>query len=144
MPVQKRDWTLLAIDAAGEGGLTPAQLQKALFLLSKAHSTTLDTFYNFTPYNYGPFDKAIYTDAASLAQEQLVDTEPVDGKQWSKYYATPTGHATAAATAATADDASLQYLKEVVNWVQGLSFQQLIASIYKRYPEYKVNSVFRG
>jgi hypothetical protein len=37
-----------------------------------------------------------------------------------------------------------EYVVNVANWVRQLSFQQLVASIYNRYPEMKANSVFRG
>jgi hypothetical protein len=36
------------------------------------------------------------------------------------------------------------YITELANWVRHLSFEQLVASIYNRYPEIKLNSVFRG
>jgi hypothetical protein len=35
------------------------------------------------------------------------------------------------------------YVKQVAAWVRGLSFQQLVAAVYSRYPDMKVNSVFR-
>jgi hypothetical protein len=36
------------------------------------------------------------------------------------------------------------YVVNLANWVRQLSFQQLVASIYNKYPEMKANSVFRG
>jgi hypothetical protein len=36
------------------------------------------------------------------------------------------------------------YVVNLANWIRQLSFQQLVASIYNKYPEMKANSVFRG
>jgi hypothetical protein len=36
-----------------------------------------------------------------------------------------------------------EYIASVASWVRQLSFQQLVASIYNKYPEMKANSVFR-
>jgi hypothetical protein len=45
---------------------------------------------------------------------------------------------------ATMQPRAREYVVDVANWIRQLSFQQLVASIYNRYPEMKVNSVFRG
>jgi len=143
MNMQKKDWTLLAIAAAKEGGLTPAQLQKSLFLIEKNYPGNLDSFYKFEPYNYGPFDKTVYEDARSLASVKMVKMNGVQGQRWSKYYVTPEGEVEATRLQAVADAKLVAYLSKVVQWAQGLSFTQLVSSIYKHYPDYKINSVFR-
>lgn len=143
MALTKEDWTLLAIACAGESGLTPAQLQKSLFLLEKNSPRKISNFYQFKPYNYGPFDKTIYLDANVLASENLVKVNGVDGQSWSKYHITEQGLTKAKKLKSELDPPLSSYLERVVHWAQRLSFSQLIASIYKRYPEYKVNSVFK-
>src|SRR2546426_12591221 len=66
-------WVLLALRAAEGHTLTPVQLQKALFLLGKRRPKDVGhPFYHFRPYDYGPFDVAVYTDADQLADEGLV------------------------------------------------------------------------
>jgi hypothetical protein len=143
MALSKDEWTLLAIAKAGDQGLTPAQLQKTLYLLKKSYSRQLRDFYKFIPYNYGPFDKTIYSDAAKWADLRLVETNGVLDQSWSVYCITEQGKQKASELAGNATTAQISYLNRVVQWAQSLSFQELIASIYKRYPEYKVNSVFR-
>jgi hypothetical protein len=44
----------------------------------------------------------------------------------------------------TLQPATREYVANVAKWVRQLSFQQLVASIYNKYPEMKANSVFRG
>ncbi len=99
--MKPQDWTLLAISAAKGRGLSPIQLQKSLFLLERRLSKEElgEQFYEFVPYNYGPFDVKIYQDA--------------------------------------------KYLDEVVTWILGLSFRDLVRAIYEAYPQFRANSVFQ-
>lgn len=143
MALDKADWTLLAIAAAGRKGLTPAQLQKTLFLVKQNFRNELKDFYAFEPYNYGPFDKSIYEDARVYAQKGMVKMNGVSGQNWSKYYITTEGAAKAQPLRSNADTNAMSYLEKIVHWAQSLSFPQLISAIYKQYPEYKVNSVFK-
>jgi len=134
----KRDWTLLAIAAADGEALSPVQLQKVLFLLGEFKLKGRNNFYNFIPYNYGPFDPEIYRDAEALEADRLVTVQA--GGRWKQYAATPRGLALAERLNADAD--ALDYLRRVVKWARSLTFQELVTAIYKRFPEYRVNSVF--
>ena len=142
--MNKENWNLLAISLGGDEGLTPAQLQKVLFLMGKAYPKTLNEFYNFKPYNYGPFDKQIYLDAEALASEGLIETISKNGNTWPYYCISEKGLEFAKALADSEDQRPISYLTKIVKWAQSLTFGQLISSIYEKYPEYKVNSVFRG
>src|SRR5258707_9223608 len=71
--MERPDWTLLATKFANQSGLSPVQLQKALFLLGKEMPKSVgDDYYHFVPHNYGPFAKDIYSDADALAREGLI------------------------------------------------------------------------
>src|SRR5947209_2707195 len=70
--MNRKDWTLLAICSANGNGLSPVQLQKALFLLSREMPNAVGNFYHFTAYHYGPFDRAVYDDAERLAADGMV------------------------------------------------------------------------
>src|ERR1700733_11550087 len=53
---------------------TPVQLQKLLFLLDMRAGAELNgPHFNFKPYHYGPFDKAVYDELDSLEHEGLVE-----------------------------------------------------------------------
>lgn len=141
--MERKDWTLLVVNAAGAWGLSPVQLQKSLFLIGKKLPSEVgNSFYKFEPYDYGPFDAAIYEDARTLGLEGLVTTSGVSGKSWVYYRITPKGKEAAVQLAAGLKPQVLDYINEVVAWVQRLSFVGLITAIYREYPEYKVNSVF--
>jgi hypothetical protein len=143
--VNRQDWTLLTIAAAKEKGLSPVQLQKSLFLLQQKYRKQVgSSFYNFVPYNYGPFDANVYSDAERLASAGLIIIDRHSGRGWPEYRISSSGLREANRLREDAPhDASL-YLQKLVAWVHTLSFQQLVGTIYRLYPKYKQNSVFNG
>lgn len=141
--MERKHWTLLVISAAGTRGLSPVQLQKCLFLIGKNLPDEVGgNFYSFVPYNYGPFDQAVYADADTLVNEKLVTVTRAAGKTWAYYVITPEGTETAGRIAITLNPRVRDYIPKVVQWVLELSFVQLLNAIYQKYPEYKANSVF--
>lgn len=124
MTMDKKDWLLLVLASAKKKGLTPVQLQKSLFLLGNEIPEAVGKrFYDFVPYNYGPFDKAIYSDAEWLEAEGLLtiqkkSTLPV-------YFITAAGDKRARELARKANKKDLTYLQEVVDWCSSLSFAEL-------------------
>jgi uncharacterized protein len=142
--VERQDWTLLAISLAKGRGLSPVQLQKVLFLLGKSVPSDIGSdFYTFEPYNYGPFDRTIYSDAGFLSTVGLVNISST-GSGYSEYTATPEGQTRSEIIKATASPRAVAYLEKVVPWAQALSFSSLVRAIYNKYPEYRRNSVFQG
>src|SRR5690349_4704331 len=140
--MRRADWTLLAISSATQRGLTPVELQKSLFVLSREvpHNQLGTEFYTFVPYDYGPFCSAIYDDARLLESEGLVTiSQTANGLRI--YSPTPSGM-TVAQMLRRAREGAADYLATVVKWAQSLSFAQLVQSIYNRYPDTAVNSVF--
>jgi hypothetical protein len=141
--MERKNWTLLVISAAGSSGLSPIQLQKCLFLIGKNLSTEVgSSYYEFVPYNYGPFDPAVYADAQSLVEEKLARMIRVAGKNWVYYAITDEGESAALRLRPQISSRAWDYVQKVVEWVQALSFAQLLSAIYQAYPEYKANSVF--
>ncbi|MGC9971907.1 MAG: hypothetical protein ABSE56_15100 [Bryobacteraceae bacterium] len=142
--MRRSDWTLCAIGLAGDRGLSPVQLQKTLFLLGEERAEEVGPdFYQFIPYNYGPFDASVYHDASSLADEGFVSIS-CSVRGFNIYSITPKGARHAEETQRFAHPRAIEYLKRVVDWAQGLSFSQLVRAIYAKYPEYRENSVFQG
>jgi hypothetical protein len=140
--MERKDWALLAISFAGGRGLSPVQLQKSLFLLGKELPAEVgDGFYDFIPYNYGPFDRAVYVDANKLSEDGLVN---IAERSLKEYSPTPLGLQCASLLEGAASPRARAYLQQIVKWTQSLSFSQLVRAIYDRYPEYRQNSVFQG
>jgi hypothetical protein len=138
------DWTMLAISLAKGRGLSPVQLQKVLFLLWKSVPSEIGSdFYTFEPYNYGPFDRAVYSDAELLSAFGLVSISNTESG-YSEYAATPEGQSHSETLKAKAPPRALAYLEKAVPWAQSLSFSALVRAIYNKYPQYRVNSVFQG
>ncbi len=139
--MKKKDWILLALLAAKDYRLQPVQLQKSLFLLSESGLLGGRSFYKFEPYHYGPFSHEVYKEADRMVLEGLIVVLPVPGVRWREYWITEEGKI-AAEKIATKPEQPWEYLKLLVTWIQDLSFQDLIKTIYAHFPAYKVNSVF--
>ena len=141
--MRRENWTLLTI-ASGNQPLTPAQLQKSIFLIQK-NFEGLDGIkdYNFVPYNYGPFDRAVYQDAESLEAEGLVASVPSGSGRWVNYVATAKGR-DHLEKVIKVDKKIQEEVSSIVELTQSLSFNALVREIYKEFPEMKINSIFRG
>ena len=143
--IARKYWTLLAIAAARGRTLSPVQLQKSLFLLGQQMPKEVgDEFYNFAPYNYGPFDSSIYADATDLATEGLIAITPASGQNWKKYSITTTGIESAKEVSNRVPNLAAQHLDALVTWVKSVSFQDLLKTVYAKYPQFATKSVFRG
>ncbi len=142
--MERSDWTILALAAAGGEPLTPVQLQKSLFLLgAKLPDEVGDSFYEFSPYNYGPFSSDVYADAEELSERGLVRIEHKPGRTWVEYAATPEAIQRTRELHRVASERAVAYLESAVHWCRKLTFRQLVEAVYVAFPEQRVNSVFR-
>jgi hypothetical protein len=135
---------LAGLAAGGENAsYTPVQVQKLFFLLDREAAPSLGgPFFNFVPYDYGPFDQAVYAGIDDLARRNLASVQSTG--RYRVYGLSQTGQAEGRRLLETMQPAARDYVVNVARWVRQLSFQQLVASIYNKYPEMKANSVFRG
>ncbi len=139
----RQDFLLLALALASDGRLTPVQIQKAMFLLAQeAGQHVGPDFYEFVPYNYGPFNSSIYDDLNLLAGSGLVTIDQSQGRSWAVYAITGTGLQKADEIADSVAPAIRDYTKSVVIWIKAQNFAGLLRSIYAKYPSFAVNSVF--
>jgi uncharacterized protein len=139
----KTDWLLVALAASGQGMLSPVQIQKTMFIFKQGAKAVLstDNFYDFIPYNYGPFDAAIYRDLDVLEMGGLTQVfNRYHGGQ-RRYGITPAGRQKADLVG-TGNDHLTDYLAQVTQWVEGKSFADLIRAVYQQWPEFRANSVF--
>lgn len=135
---------LAGLAAGGENATyTPVQVQKLFFLLDREAAPALGgPFFNFVPYDYGPFDQGVYAGLDDLARRDLASIQNTG--RYRVYGLSPGGQSEGRRILAAMQPATRDYVANVANWVRQLSFQQLVASIYNRYPDMKANSVFRG
>jgi len=140
----RKDWTLLALHYAGGTPLPPVKLQKALFLLGEQFGRKLGDYYTFVAHYYGPFDPNIYRDVESLVREGLAVAEAQPGRSWFQYYISPHGVREARRVQRQLPKDAVQYLKKVIQWILPLTFEQIVRTIYRYFPEYGKNSVFQS
>jgi hypothetical protein len=119
-------------------------MQKLMFLLDRKLTFALNgPHFNFFPYDYGPFDRAVYDALSELERKGQVETIPVDGWRGKKYRTTPEGQKAGEALLASLSDPTRNAVEQLSRFVRRLSFSELVSSIYGAYPEMKANSVFR-
>ena len=124
--------------------MSPVQLQKALFLFGQEVGGMIGTeFYSFEPYDYGPFDAAIYDDLRRMMSAGQVREDWDPGRSWKHYTITVAGRRAALVLESDTDARLTEFLERIVVWVKGRSFSELLRSVYAAYPEFAVNSVFR-
>jgi hypothetical protein len=137
---------VLALLACSDGRqYTPAQLQKAVFLVTRNMPQIVQGGgFNFVPYDYGPFDADVYTEATFLHHAGDAIIAPSGTGRWNTYAATESGVARGRALLRALPASAQQYLSDVSTWVRAQSFSSLVKSIYDTYPEMRANSIFRG
>lgn len=142
--MDKQQIILAALAAAGENAtFSPVQVQKLFFLIDREASQLVDgPHFNFSAYDYGPFDRAVYDELDMLSFAGLVETQ--SSGRYRKYVLTPKGYEAGVTKLQDMPPKASSFITRAAKWVRELSFQQLVAAIYNRYPDMKVNSIFRG
>jgi len=145
--MDRRDWLLLLLGMSEPDGSHPppvdrVRVMKCLFVLGETVEGVKDgDYYDFTPYNYGPFDSAVYRDADQLGVSGLIQDVKVNGSK--AYLATPEG-VERAKQLEKDHPKEAAFLLKVRTWANRLPFAELLKAIYKRWPEQRANSVFMG
>ena len=139
----KREVVLAALAPAQGKQHSPVQIQKLLFLLDREAFQLVDgPHFNFQPYNYGPFDKAVYQVLDELDKDELVT---IRSGGWQRTYAlTPTGQNDGDRLLGKLPDAAQKYIRSASAFVLKLNFLELVSAIYKAYPDMQENSILRS
>jgi len=146
MRIHRRYWPLvvLATLPEGERRLTPMQLQKTLFLISKNMSDELGKdYYDFVPYLYGPFAKGINQDVNDLIEEGLLTAVPAVDRSWNWYELSASGFELGSLLSAKLSQDSREYVEVAAQWVRTTPVGAMLRAIYEKYPEYAEKSVAR-
>lgn len=140
-PLARSEVVLLALAAGGPGTLfEPVRVQKLLFLIDREIPEPFGgPHFNFRPYDYGPFDRAVYDELDTLSQHGKVRI--AEGADRRTYALTEAGLDQGRQGLTRLPSEVRQYLIELARWVLSLSFGRLLAAIYRRYPEMATNSV---
>jgi uncharacterized protein YwgA len=140
--MNKREVMLAGLAPSLGARHSPVQIQKLFFLLDRNIADVVGgPFFNFQPYNYGPFDKVVYETLEELAAEGLVQIDNGDRRH---YQLTPSGVNEAKIIFDRLPTKAKTYIVQASEFVRKLTFGQLVSAIYEAYPEMKANSVFEG
>jgi hypothetical protein len=142
-PMKRTDVLLAALAAPEQRSFYPVHLQKTLFLVDHTLPKLFTDRYDFQPYDYGPFDKDVYSDAEALKNAGLVTIGREPGDWYRTYCVTDEGLARGQKLLASMPPESAVMIRKIANIVTPLSFRDLVAGIYKAFPQMKVNSVFK-
>ena len=86
-----------------------------------------EDYYEFVPYNYGPFCTEVYADAETLAEEGLVQISYVAAHGYSQYAATPEGIEEGERLYTLLPPREAEHVKLIVDWVRAQSFSGLVS-----------------
>jgi len=143
--MDKKEIVLVALSASNGALHTPVQIQKLLFLIDKkVDGLPGAPYFNFTAYDYGPFDKEIYSVLGQLGADGDVEILQNPVSRLSQYRLSSQGQTKGQELLEALDQEKAGYIKELSQYVRSLSFAELVSAIYREFPEMKVNSVFRG
>ncbi len=140
----KNDLVLAALASSNGSAFSPVQIQKLLFLIDRRMGRDLGgPFFNFIPYNYGPFDRGIYDSLESLIRKGLVSETGVANEKWKLYRPTPAGQTKGEQILRGMPDKLSAHIGQLSSYVLKMSFRDLLSAIYRSYPEMQVNSVLK-
>ncbi|MBF0305157.1 MAG: helix-turn-helix transcriptional regulator [Alphaproteobacteria bacterium] len=122
----------------------PLHVQKLFFLMDRQVPEAIGgPRFNFTPYDYGPFDPQVYRELETLAQAGLIKIENRTSRD-RIYKLTEKGREAGVELRKAMDLKAQEYSKAIVSWMLPLRFDEIVRAVYQSYPEMRSNSVFRG
>ena len=141
--MNRSDFVLATVALQGAGiCLSPVQVQKLFFILDREIPDSIGgPLFNFEPYDYGPFDSAVYSEIERLDMAGLAKVE--QAYPYRVYALTDAGLDKGLKVADNFSEETRNYIKAAGSFVRRLTFQQLVSAVYKKYPEMRAKSVFR-
>jgi uncharacterized protein YwgA len=136
--MERCDWLLLAIGDRME----PIQIQKTLFKFAKESGAPEQELYTFIPYNWGPCSLEIYDDLGQLRDEGSIEFVP-SGRGWNLYHLTQAGMKKADKLRKEANQAFIKKLDAARSYVTSRDFETLLSDIYREYPDFAAESLFK-
>ena len=136
-----REDLLLLIAKGAEDAPYPfdaIRAMKSAFIVSQRGLSEWCGLFDFQPYDYGPFDAAVYQSRDSLLSQGLLERSG--------------GYDACVLTAEGQDrvrelEAQLgenaDWLKRIGQWASSRSFAQLLREVYSEYPEFAAKSIAR-
>ena len=98
-------------------------------------------YFSFQPYLYGPFDKSIYGLVRTM--ESAGDLRISADGGYARYSLTQAGYLRGEAILASFPDSVAEYFRRAARWTHLMPYRQMLAAIYRQFPEMARNSVTR-
>ncbi len=118
----------------------PVRIQKLLFLIDREAGTHVDgPHFDFRPYLYGPFDRAVFDELDALRHAGEVVIHGTG--RYRAYILTESGHERGTAALNELAEPVRRYVADVAHWVLSLPFGELLSAVYHSYPDMAVNSI---
>lgn len=140
----RQELVLAALASRPGTSFAPVQVQKLFFLIDENIADEIGgKQFAFEPYDYGPFDKAVYHELDRLAAGGLVEVShwgPTSGSR--RYALTAKGQKVGENSLMRLTPSARQFITRATEWVCKLSFAQLVGSIYRAYPHMREKSIF--
>ena len=144
--MERADWLLLYLGLPTDENvppkpLDPIRVMKGMFLFVQEGGDEAAGLYFFEPYHYGPCSFDVYGDLDELQAQGLIETEASPGATWSLYRLTPDGVERFGRLLKTAPPRLVDRLRQAKAFVLARTFLQLLRDVYRKYPEFSVNSI---
>lgn len=141
---EKEKFVLACMVPAGWVAFQPVHIQKLLFLVQeKIVKSKADILFSFMPYDYGPFDSAVYTCLEGLASKGLVTIEGLPFQKNRAYRLTDMGNEYGNIILKEFPEDEQAYIALLSKWVLSLGFAELVGAVYRAFPGMKINSIFK-
>lgn len=140
--MNRTDLVLAALSTGNGQAFRPVQVQKLFFLIDHNIAKLLGgCHFDFKPFNYGPFDAAVYREIEALAAKGLAEVLPEHS--WRIYRLTEAGQNAGKTAFNGLPERARRYIQDASEFVRKHGFSTLVSAIYRAYPEMKANSVFQ-
>jgi hypothetical protein len=142
--MSKEELLLAALASAKGSSFSPVQIQKLMFLIDRRIGRDIGgPFFDFIPYKFGPFDKGIYDSLDSLVKEKLIAEVLTKSSKWKLFKPTASGQTKGEKFLATFSRKPKLEVCDLSKYVLKMSFHDLVAAIYRDYPDMQVRSIFK-
>ena len=134
----KRQKMLLATMAAGgeNARFSPIQVQKMFFIIDREASELIDgPYFDFKAFSYGPHDRAVYEELDAMVEMGVVQAH-IDHRNHD-YFLSPEGYHQGLVELNRFSGKVVSFMKRLTEWVTSITFQQLVSSIFHKYPDMK-------
>ncbi len=116
------------------------RIQKLLFLIdAEIPDLVGGPHFDFSPYNYGPFDKELFGELDELKRRGWVAEGVRNG--YAEYALTPQGRVGAGRAREGLSQGARDFMEDAAKWLRLSTFRNILTTIYEKYPEMARNSV---